>query len=67
MLDCLNMWPKRRNRFSKLSFWIMLFLTILLETGQVVYFIINIKDLAKMASSMSTISTTFQVNYFTIL
>ncbi|KAK4873947.1 hypothetical protein RN001_013307 [Aquatica leii] len=35
-------------------------LLVLMEVGQICYFLINIKDITAMAATMSTISTTFQ-------
>lgn len=60
MLECVNLWPKRKNTFTKIAFFIMLILLIIIESGQLIYFVINIRNLSKMASTMSTLSTTLQ-------
>lgn len=61
LLEGVNLWPKQRKIVAKIAFWAMMTLLIILETGQLIYFIININDLSKMALTMSTLSTTIQV------
>ncbi|KAK5641708.1 hypothetical protein RI129_010255 [Pyrocoelia pectoralis] len=60
LLKAINLWPEDRNIFTTLTFLIVSLILILLEMGQILYLLKNIKDIATMAATMSTISTTFQ-------
>lgn len=63
LLDVLNLTsvPKKTTSI-KLSFFIIMFMVLVLETTQVIYLIMNISDIKVVATAMYTISTTFQVD-----
>ncbi|RZB39678.1 7tm 6 domain containing protein [Asbolus verrucosus] len=60
LLESTNLWPEKRTPFAKITNWIFLFLCIFIESGQIAFVIRNIKDITRIASAMSTVSTTFQ-------
>jgi hypothetical protein len=61
-LESTNFWPEKRTVATKITNWIMLAICVFIECGQVAFVAVNIKDITKIASAMSTVSTTFQVS-----
>jgi hypothetical protein len=62
LLESTNFWPEKRTVATKITNWIMLAICVFIECGQVAFVAVNIKDITKIASAMSTVSTTFQVS-----
>ncbi|XP_015834341.1 odorant receptor Or1 [Tribolium castaneum] len=60
LLESTNFWPEKRNFLTKFANWVMLIICVLIESGQIAFVVVNIKDITKIASAMSTVSTTFQ-------
>lgn len=60
MMLATCVWPLKQNRSNSTIFFIMFSLLVFLEMGQLVYFILNFRDINKMAATLSTLSTTLQ-------
>ncbi|XP_017777972.1 PREDICTED: uncharacterized protein LOC108563724 [Nicrophorus vespilloides] len=67
LLNILQLWPKEESRNTPIAFFVKLALLIFLELGQVIYFVMNIYDITTISSTLSTISTTFQVKMTIII
>ncbi|RZB39679.1 7tm 6 domain containing protein [Asbolus verrucosus] len=60
MLEAVNFWPEKRNRCTKITNWIFIMTCVIVECGQIAFVIENMSDFTKIASALTTISTTFQ-------
>lgn len=60
MLRSLNM-PADNFKWSSLTFGFVIINTIIMQIAHVTYMVLHITDLATMADTCSTVSTTFQV------
>lgn len=66
LLKSLNL-PADGSHWTRFTFLLIISNTIIMQVAHVTYMIIHITDVAKMADTCSTISTTFQVQIFVIL
>lgn len=61
LLSFLNLYPEKRHRFFHIIFWTMFFCVSFMEFGQTYYMVFNLSNLAEMAGTCTTVTTTFQV------
>lgn len=61
LLKSLNL-PADGTFWTKVTFLFIISNTVIMQTAHVTYMVMHITDVAKMADTCSTVSTTFQVS-----
>lgn len=69
LTGCFGIWPEQeKNTFTKLAFWMLLLLCVVISTGQFLFLTNNWSDIMNIVSTMISLSPNIQViiikNYY---